>query len=293
MENIIVALRLRLFDFGKVPAQTGQKYFSAKEKTKSRPVFSKEALPTRVGSTTSPPARCYLCFMIQCSPLEYYTLVRAAFLAHGKPEVAQGQMAYMRHQFEFFGLKMPQWMALTKNFHAQMGLPKAEDLTLLVRTCFEDEHREMQYFGIETLQKSLKNQDAACIEFLEELICTRSWWDTVDWLNKLVGLHFRRYPELIKPSTERWMASGNIWLQRVCLIFQLPYKDQTDAALLFGYVERLAGSKEFFLQKGAGWALRQYAKTNPAAVIEFVKKTRLAPLTRREALKNRLEKNLD
>lgn len=195
-------------------------------------------------------------------------------------------MAYMRHQFEYFGLKMPAWTALTKVIHAENGIPQGEGLRALVRLCFQDEHREMHYFGLETLQKSLKNQPAECIEFLEELILTRSWWDTVDWINKLVGLHFRRFPELIKPVTERWMASGNIWLQRVCLIFQLTYKDKTDTALLFDYVCRVAGSKEFFLQKGAGWALRQLAKTNPQAVVEFVENNRLAPLTRREALKN-------
>lgn len=219
-------------------------------------------------------------------PTAYCQLVRERFRANGNPEIAQGQMAYMRHQFEYFGLKMPAWTALTKVIHAENGIPQGEGLRALVRLCFQDEHREMHYFGLETLQKSLKNQPAECIEFLEELILTRSWWDTVDWINKLVGLHFRRFPELIKPVTERWMASGNIWLQRVCLIFQLTYKDKTDTALLFDYVCRVAGSKEFFLQKGAGWALRQLAKTNPQAVVEFVENNRLAPLTRREALKN-------
>lgn len=220
------------------------------------------------------------------TPADYYALVRETFRTQGSPDIAQGQMAYMRNQFEFFGLKMPQWMALTKVIHAKKGIPEGEDLKTLVRLCFEDEHREMHYFGLETLQKSLKKQPAECIHFLEELIQTRSWWDTVDWINKLVGLHFRKYPELIKPVTARWMASENFWLQRVCLIFQLTYKDKTDAVLLFDYVQRLAGSKEFFIQKGAGWALRQYAKTNPEAVVEFVEKTRLAPLTRREALKH-------
>ncbi|MBC7776303.1 MAG: DNA alkylation repair protein [Phycisphaerae bacterium] len=219
-------------------------------------------------------------------PSDYYLLVRNTFRAHGNPDVALGQMAYMRHQFEYFGLKMPAWMALTKIIHTQNGIPEGEDLKSLIRLCFEDEHREMHYFALETLQKTLNKQPSECIEFLEELILTRSWWDTVDWINKLVGLHFRRYPDLIKPVTERWMDSGHIWLQRVCLIFQLTYKDKTNTALLFGYVQRLAGSKEFFLQKGAGWALRQHAKIDPAAVVEFVEKTRLAALTRREALKN-------
>ena len=121
--------------------------------------------------------------------------------------------------------------------------------------------------------------------FPGELITTNSWWDTVDWLAKLVGEHFRRYPALIRPGTERWMASDNFWLQRVCLIFQLKYKGATDAALLFGYVRRIAGSREFFLQKGAGWALREYSKTDPDDVRAFVETTRLAPLTKREALR--------
>lgn len=155
------------------------------------------------------------------APDQYYSLVREAFRAQGNPDTAQGQMAYLRNQFEFFGLKMPQWMGITKGIHSVHGIPDGADLRSLVRLCFEDEHREMHYFGLETLQKALKKHPPEGIDFLEELICTRSWWDTVDWVNKLVGLHFRRYPDLIKPVTERWMASGNFWLQRVCLIFQL------------------------------------------------------------------------
>lgn len=199
--------------------------------------------------------------------------------------MAQTQMWYLRDQFEFFGLKMPQWTALAKSIHRELGLPGGEDLKTLVRLCFEDEHREMHYFALQTVEKTLKQQAPEFIEFLEELILTRSWWDTVDWINKLVGQHFLRYPDLTKPVTERWMDSGNMWLQRVCMIFQLAYKDKTDGDLLFDYVRRVAGSKEFFLQKGAGWALRQYSRTNPESVRQFVDATRLAPLTRREALR--------
>lgn len=194
-------------------------------------------------------------------------------------------MWYMKHNFEFFGLKAPQWMALTKALHAELGVPEGEDLKQLVRLCYEDDHREMHYFGLETAQKTLKKQPAEFIDFLEELICTRSWWDTVDWLAKLVGIHFRQYPQLIRPVTERWMDSGNMWLQRVSMIFQLSYKEKTDADLMFAYIRRLSGSKEFFIQKGAGWALRQYSRTNPEAVQAFIESTSLAPLTRREGLR--------
>ncbi len=219
------------------------------------------------------------------SPTFYYQLVRDTFREKGNPDIAQKQMWYMRNQFEFFGLKMPQWTALTKEIHKEHGLPEGEELRMFARLCFEDDHREMHYFALQTVEKAMKKQPPEFVEFLEELILSRSWWDTVDWVNKLVGLHFRRFPELTKPVTERWMASGNIWLQRVSMIFQLTFKDKTDAALLFDYVQRLSGSKEFFIQKGAGWALRQYSKTDPEAVQEFVENTPLAPLTRREALR--------
>lgn len=224
--------------------------------------------------------------MTSNSPVEYFELVYRSFREQGDPERAQQQMRYMRHQFEYFGLGMPRWMSLTKSLHLAEGIPTGEDLETLARLCFEDDHRELHYFALETVQKSLKNQPAAFIDFLEELICTRSWWDTVDWLAKLVGIHFTRYPELIRSVTERWVASGNIWLQRVSMIFQLTYKEKTDADLLFGYIRRLAHSKEFFIQKGAGWALRQYAKIEPAAVRDFVENTSLAPLTKREAMKH-------
>ncbi len=166
---------------------------------------------------------------------DYFLHVRDTFRRHGNPDTAQGQTWYMKYQFEYFGLKAPQWMALTKDIHRERGIPEGEDLKTLVRLCYADDHREMQYFGLETAQKTLKKQTPEFIDFIEELISTKSWWDTVDWIAaKFVGGHFQLFPELTVPVTERWMDSGNIWLQRSSIIFQLKYKEKTDAALLSG-----------------------------------------------------------
>ncbi len=219
------------------------------------------------------------------SPSSYFQHVYAIFREQGHPEIAQGQMAYMRRQFDFFGLKAPVWLALTKDIHRTSGVPEGADLLELVRLCLADDHREMHYFALETVQKNLKKQPAEYLAFLEELVLTRSWWDTVDWLAKLIGMHLLRFPELQEPACARWLASGNIWLQRVSMIFQLTYREKTNTALMFQNIRQLAGSPEFFIRKGAGWALRQYAKTDPAAVLQFVESTALSPLTRREALK--------
>ncbi|HMQ48115.1 MAG TPA: DNA alkylation repair protein [Saprospiraceae bacterium] len=219
-------------------------------------------------------------------PNDYLNEVKRTFEQAGKPDVADGQMAYMRHQFEFYGLKMPVWSALAKEIFQKNGLPEGKNLHQLALLCMQDDYREVNYFGLELVQKQLKKQDENLIELLETLIQTRSWWDSVDWLAKLVGMHFLRYPVLIQPVTSRWMDSGYMWLQRVCLIFQLTYKDKTDAALLFQYIAQLKGSKEFFIQKAAGWALRQYSKTHPEVVRGFLnEQPDLPALTRREAIK--------
>ncbi|MEZ5041257.1 MAG: DNA alkylation repair protein [Saprospiraceae bacterium] len=219
------------------------------------------------------------------TPDQYLQIVKTRFQEVGHPEVAEGQRKYMRNLFEYYGLKAPEWLAIAKTLFQEHGVFKGEALTSFVRLCMADEYREINYFGIEMMQQVLKKQPADFIDFLEELILTKSWWDSVDWLAKLAGIHFLRYPDLIKPVTEKWMNSNNIWLQRTALIFQLLYKEKTNVPLLFGYIQRLAHSPEFFIQKGAGWALRQLTRREPEMVIEFVKTNNLAPLTKREALK--------
>jgi 3-methyladenine DNA glycosylase AlkD len=69
------------------------------------------------------------------------------------------------------------------------------------------------------------------------------------------------------------------------LLFQLKYKSATDFDLLKRYIINLSESKEFFVQKSIGWVLREYAKTYPDAVIKFVERNKLKPLSKREALK--------
>ncbi len=219
------------------------------------------------------------------SPQGYYNWIKSELAGRGDPIVAEGQMNYLRNQFAFFGVKSPEWMAFARSAFERQGIPTGDELKALVRLCYADEYREMQYIATEMTERSLKKQGEDFIDFIEEMITTKSWWDTVDWIAKLAGAHFVRYPHLIRPVTEHWMQTGNIWLQRSALIFQLRYKAKTDADLMFGYILRLAGSKEFFIQKGAGWALREYSKTNPEAVRHFVETNPLAPLTKREALK--------
>lgn len=204
----------------------------------------------------------------------------------GVYEVAEKQSAYMRNKFPFYGVTAPQTKPLFSELFKNDGKFTDEALIIFVRLCFENEYREIHYLGILMVEKQIKKQKANFSVFLEEMIITDSWWDSVDWISKMVGIHFSRFPEQIKPVTRRWMDSGNIWLQRVAIIFQRYKNYPTDETLLYQNILELKSSQEFFIQKAAGWALRDHSKGNPESVRNFLKSNpALSSLTIREARK--------
>jgi len=122
---------------------------------------------------------------------------------------------------------------------------------------------------------------------MEYCIIHKSWWDSVDHIaSECLTDYFKIFPEQIFPVTSTWNTSNNMWLQRSSIMFQKAFKQKTDTALLSQYIINRKDSKEFFIRKAIGWALREYSKTNPAWVKQFVKENKLHSLSEREALKN-------
>ena len=136
------------------------------------------------------------------------------------------------------------------------------------------------------LEKMREKLPESTIDLIEELIVTKSWWDTIDYLaSHEAGYYFRRFPTTRETHLVRWRQSGNFWLRRSAILFQLKYKKETDTALLFTIIQENLGSDEFFVNKAIGWALREYSKVDKTAVTHFVQNTPLHPLSQREALK--------
>jgi 3-methyladenine DNA glycosylase AlkD len=203
------------------------------------------------------------------------------------PANAAGMRAYMRDQFDYCGIKTPLRKALFKEFIKENGLPDLKDLPQIIDELWELPEREFQYCAIELLLSFKKQFTPEHLPLMERMITRKSWWDTVDGVAPNgIGTLFKKYPELIKPKTDEWIEGGNMWLQRTAIIFQLKYKDQTDLDLLFKTILHFRNSKEFFIQKAMGWALREYAWRHPDVIKEFVLKNTLPALTKREALKN-------
>ncbi|NOZ35839.1 MAG: DNA alkylation repair protein [Chlorobi bacterium] len=216
----------------------------------------------------------------------YIKTIEIEFIRNTVPEIAAGQRAYMKNKFEFFGIKTPLRREISKLFLQNEYLPDKNRLEKTVKTLWKKPQREFQYFAQELTFKYKKQFEKKDIALFEFMISNKSWWDTVDFIAaKITGKYFKLFHSEINKVTESWLASGNIWLQRSCLLFQLHYKENTDSELLSHVINKLTGSKEFFINKAMGWVLREYGKTNPDWVIDFTEKTQLSPLSKKEALR--------
>ncbi len=213
--------------------------------------------------------------------------IQGAFSTHANPEKALPMKSYLKEQFEFYGIQSKKRRELQRPLMKKDQLPPLAEVPEVVKAFWQQPQRELQYCAMELMEKFVHHLDTKHIPLLEYCITTKSWWDTVDMIaTHLVSTLFKERPELIKPYTAKWLDSGNMWLQRSVILFQLKYKRDTDTALLFKSIDLLKESKEFFIQKAIGWALREYAKTDPSAVVEFVNNRSLAPLSTREALRH-------
>lgn len=217
---------------------------------------------------------------------DFITTLSVEFKKNANPKIASGQKAYMRNQFEFYGIKTPERREIEKPFLVKEYLPPKKDLEKIVKTLWNKPQREYQFFAMELVQKYVKQFEKKDMALLEFIVMHKSWWDTVDFIAvKLIGEYFKLYPSLRKQYVKKWLASKNIWLQRSALLFQLKYKKNLDTELLSYAIQPLLGSKEFFINKAIGWVLREYSRTNPKWVVNFVNQTPLEPLSRKEALR--------
>lgn len=213
--------------------------------------------------------------------------VKKLYETHADAEKAKGMEWYMKYQFKYLGIQKPLRSEISKPIFLWGKKADYEDLKNLCVKLWNLPEREYNYLAMELLVKNKAFKFRNSILLFEQFIQSESWWDTVDAIAaNLVGPYFLAFPAERDKYLEKWWASENMWLQRTCIIFQLTYKEKTDEALLFTFCDELKGSKEFFIQKAIGWALRQYARTNAKHVIEFVNTHDLKPLSKREALKH-------
>jgi 3-methyladenine DNA glycosylase AlkD len=226
---------------------------------------------------------------VDTTPLARTVLDRLVAAYGGAADAAKAapMRAYMRDQFPFLGIPTAGRRALSREVLAGLPRPGEDDLRTAALACWELPEREYQYFACDWLVRNVNSCSPGFLDTARVLITTRSWWDTVDALAAhVVGGIVARDRGAVATMDE-WLGEG-VWLARTAILHQLRFRERTDADRLFRYCLAMAGHRDFFIRKAIGWALREYARTDPDRVRAFVRahERTLSPLSVREALKH-------
>ncbi len=220
--------------------------------------------------------------------MNFINALETAFKEKSNPENAFAMAKYMRNHFSFFGIKTENRRQIFRTLWKENQEEVSENPREIALELYTKAQRELHYCAIEILIKKLKgNYKKEDIQLIENLIITNSWWDSVDPIaKKILGEYLLEFPTEIQEVIERFSNSKNMWLNRSALLFQLGYKHKTNFELLQSECEKHKNSNAFFIQKAIGWSLREYAKTNPQIVKNYVINSNLKALSIKEALKN-------
>lgn len=201
------------------------------------------------------------------------------------PARAVQMEAYMRNQFSFLGISAAPRKAVYQKLFRQASKDDIVDFHF-VEACFSRLEREFHYAGVDYLLAIQSNLSQEHLPKVKECIIKKSWWDTVDGLDGVVGCLVQRYPEL-KNTMIDWSLEDNIWIRRVAIDHQLLFKERTDTDLLGKIIKNNLNNTEFFINKAIGWSLRDYSKTDPQWVAKFIEENRasMSSLSIREGSK--------
>lgn len=207
----------------------------------------------------------------------------ASLQQHADPDKAAAMSAYMKNQFDHLGIPTPLRRQLSKPFIRQLSAQTDIDWPF-IEACWQAPYRELSYVALDYLSAIKARLSPADLPKLKHLAISRSWWDTIDCLDRIIGDIAMRHP-VVNKTLLAWSVDDNLWLRRIAIDHQLLRKDRTDTALLERILCNNLGQTEFFINKAIGWALRDYSKTNPDWVRGFIARHRqqMAALSIREA----------
>jgi len=217
--------------------------------------------------------------------MEKYFEIRKAFEENRNDKKAAAMSKYMKDKFKYYGIPTPLRKSIYRELLKREKASGKIDWELLDK-CYEDEHREFQYFVIDYLslmQKSLTYDD---VPKIRKYIKEKQWWDTIDGFDRIIG-DIAFADDRINALMSEWSKDDDFWIRRIAIDHQLLRREKTDTELLEKIVVNNFGSNEFFINKAIGWSLREYSKTNPNWVRDFINKHRdeMDKLSIREASK--------
>lgn len=233
---------------------------------------------------------------------ELITTISTVLAAGANADRAAGQQRYMNSSMPYRGLTSGELKAALRPVLADHRIETPDVWRATIKSLWDEAaFREERYAAIAVLRHRFyrawaRDPDPETIGLLRHLIISGAWWDLVDEVaSHGVGDLLRSAPDEMTPVLLAWAHDPDLWLRRTAIISQLGSRDSTDTDLLTTAILGSIDDSDFFARKAIGWALRQYARTDPEWVIAFVRahSDALSPLSRREALKHLQSREAD
>lgn len=221
--------------------------------------------------------------------------VQQQLQALANPGKAGPMAAYLKTDMPFYGVQKPDRVPMYKETKKRFRPESQRDYEKAVLALWALPHREEKYAAIAFALQNEIFITTKSLSLYERLIREGAWWDLVDGVAAdLVGRVLLEYRGRTRPVIERWIDDHDLWIRRTALIVHLRHKEHTDANQLFDHCLRRAHEKEFFIRKAIGWALREYSKTAPQEVRDFLFENRkvLSGLSFREGAKRLVKAGL-
>lgn len=215
--------------------------------------------------------------------------VTAELSARADPAAAPLMAAYMKTDMPFYGVKQPGRAPIARYLGRHFAPVSDRDFEEKTRALWGLPHREEKYLAVDYARAFRSHLTMRHVGLFESMITEGAWWDLVDDLaSRHIGTVLATEREAMTPILWQWIDHDDLWLRRTALLAQLRHKHETDRDMLFAFCLRRAHEREFFIRKAIGWALRDYARTDPAWVRSFVdaRADRLSPLSIREATRH-------
>ncbi len=100
-------------------------------------------------------------------------------------------------------------------------------------------------------------------------------WGLCDALAKIYTRILEFMPEVVYPQLVQWNTGENLWKRRQSIVSLLYYSRTKKIYLKFNEIipllARLVNDKEYYVQKGLGWALREVHNVYPEEAFAWLK----------------------
>lgn len=192
--------------------------------------------------------------------------IRAKFFSLADKERAVNSKRYLKSPYEFYGLKVPEIRKIAKDYK-NMDFYSA--LNLFEELWNSRNHEEMS-FALYFLSGYVKQHPMEIWKFLLQRIEKAKSWDHIDELSShTLGKILLERIDLMN-EIKKLSESRNPWLRRASIVSTCQLIGKNKIELTLRLAEKLIYDEDVYVQKGAGWMLREAGKKNRGMIRDFI-----------------------